>query len=228
MTALQSITEEPHNQLALAIQLNKFLEEMKVKQFISCPIRKSCIPGHTQIDTKILAAQFLGMKSNEFKQFKLFERKRHYRNKSFKVNRKPLRKSHGLKFEGSIFTDGYSVTTLLQSQPTIANKRRLLKATGEQEDEFQYIENVIGPLKNEIEKFVYCDPNRRDLLYCMGHNSRPDERKILRYTSQMRRLQCGHKWLRKDLETSMPQYVGRAEASITVSSHSNNSHSYQT
>ena len=95
-----------------------------------------------------------------------------------------------MMFQGFIRTDGYSVSVLLQESAGFAGGARN-RGTPVVTDYFQ----------NELkEDHLYIDPNRRDLLYCLGSN---DEK--LRYTSMQRRSETKaklHDKIRTNIEVA--------------------------
>jgi transposase len=120
-----------------------------------------------------------------------------------KFNRRPFKtcKNKTLKFEGSIYTNGFSVTTLLQSAPTRAGqKRKVAKVSGQGICE-PYVEDLPqSQIQNILGRCVYIDPNRRDLLYCCHHRSTSKkDGLILRYTQQQRQREIGSKRMRRQM-----------------------------
>jgi hypothetical protein len=133
-------------------------------------------------------------------------------------------KGEGIRFEGSIYTDGYSVSILLQSVPTKANKRRVSTAFDQNEPEFEYVEDLgTDKLKGMLSKMVYVDPNRSDLMYCMGQNSRAKKDHLTyRYTSQRHRKNTGQNWARMKRERTTPIAIEHINSSLPEQSDTTN------
>ena len=76
-------------------------------------------------------------------------------------------------FNGFIRTDGISISVLIEKEIIKDQKRKRKPAAAPNAS--GYFQDHIQELK---ENKVFIDPNRRDLLYCLGSNDRK-----LRYTS---------------------------------------------
>ena len=61
----------------------------------------------------------------------------------------------------------------------------------EASNEFPYFQDA-EPNQLKARK-VYIDPNKRDLLYCLGINKDGDQEEKLRYTNSQRRVECRFK-----------------------------------
>ena len=135
----------------------------------------SWIPGNIFIDNSILFRYFLNYAIGaEFEQQK-WSRLFNLSNAAFH------RKNY--KFTGKIFTDGISCCVLLQAEGYTNSYQGVEKDAEENEDaavddeekEHEYLNesniNQVG------KRFVVIDPNKRDLMFCLGSNG-----KNLRYT----------------------------------------------
>ena len=97
-----------------------------------------------------------------------------YWNSVFNLRHRAFKNRNGMNFQGFIRTDGYSVSVLLQEREGFAGcprNRGTPVVT-------HYFQDHLNELK---EDHLYIDPNRRDLLYCLGSNEEK-----LRYTSIQR------------------------------------------
>ncbi|KAJ3394224.1 hypothetical protein HDU92_007081 [Lobulomyces angularis] len=103
----------------------------------------------------------------------------------FNLKEKPFKSRSGMVFSGSIETDGISVTVCLEDIPSHNKKKNRKGKKRKKSDDTPIIENKkqqkVKPKskKKPSEYFqdnilkdnhVYIDPNKRDLLYCLGAN----------------------------------------------------------
>jgi hypothetical protein len=192
-TLEDSIIRYPETKLKMTMLLSRFLEECSSRPFRACPIRTTLIPSYTQIDTTILCQQILDLRRTAMNQMDVFSVKEAVWNKVFRLNRRPFTKQAGLKFEGTIYSDGVGLTVILQSEPTRAGKKRKRKELNTQDvEEFTNIASMEGGhLKRIQERVVYIDPNKRDLLYCMADQSSADNKHIFRYTQPTKKKRSG-------------------------------------
>ncbi|KAI9596128.1 hypothetical protein BDF19DRAFT_475189, partial [Syncephalis fuscata] len=93
-----------------------------------------------------------------------------------------------MQFYDSIQTDGVSVTIIKQNKDT----KNKYSAGHKRKDaalstEFQYIHGINKEaLTQTVGKCVLIDSHRRDLMNCMHENSKSNDRKIFKYTSNQR------------------------------------------
>ena len=107
------------------------------------------------------------------------------------------------KFTGMIRTDGVSVSILLGPQTTkgAGCKRNFEEINGVKKPkkikktEEQYFQNV-EPKLELTDSDVFIDPNKRDLLYCLGSNNVK-----LRYTQSQRNVETRSKKYKKIRES---------------------------
>ena len=84
-----------------------------------------------------------------------------------------------MNFKGLVRTDGKSISILLDDRAAVQRqkiKRRRVEPS-------LYFEDNIDEIRRNR---VYIDPNRRDLLYCLGEDENGEDSK-LRYPSMQRR-----------------------------------------
>ncbi|KAJ3212805.1 hypothetical protein HK099_007664 [Clydaea vesicula] len=115
------------------------------------------------------------------------ETKPGYWSQVFNLNNKAFKRKRGVSNElsltGMIRTDLVGISVNIDPPPT---KGRRIDAL----DTEVYLErNTVGLIK---ENFVVIDPNKRDLLYCLGSNNHK-----LRYTQPQREMETGKKKYRK-------------------------------
>ena len=171
------------------IQLAALYEFNGMKKFNAIPISHSLIPRHIEVDTTILCHHLLNIHSD----LEISELKNVYWNSVFNLRHRSFKNRNGMSFKGFIRTDGYSVSVLLQESEGIAGGRRKRGAPVVTD----YFQDHIDEIK---EDHLYIDPNRRDLLYCLGSNNEK-----LRYTSMQRRSETKaklHEQIRTNIEVA--------------------------
>jgi hypothetical protein len=135
----------------------------------------------------------------------------------FFLSRRPFRPCRNLAFEGTIYTDGVGLSVALQSQPTRAGQARKRKVESNNEEEDDAVEHLQPEeIKRLQNRMVYVDPNRRDLLYCMGHGSEARAKNIYRYTSQNRLHDLGSKAMNKSRRSRLPNEIRQAERELSL------------
>lgn len=175
------------------VQLAYLYEAEKLPLFQIVPLCTSLIPRHIPIDTKILCHHVLGMKGNGSK-LKISEKKFDYWRTAFNLRHHLFKKRSGMSFAGFVRTDGISISIVIE-KPEVKRKKRKRNHIIRQQSE--YFQDHIPKLKNEK---VFIDPNRRDLLYCLGSNTEK-----LRYTSMQRRSETKakeHERIRTKIEVA--------------------------
>ncbi|KAI7899206.1 uncharacterized protein BX663DRAFT_532908 [Cokeromyces recurvatus] len=126
-----------------------------------------------------------------------------------------------LKFRGMIHTDSVGASILKQNKETSkGGTKNISKRLQTDNNEFQYIDK----LNNEehqrtTNKCVFIDPDRRDMLICMGEKceSRHDGF-IYRYTSNQRAKEINSRKFRKFHQQNKPKIVSDLEKSLTTHS----------
>ncbi|KAJ3397968.1 hypothetical protein HDU92_000069 [Lobulomyces angularis] len=107
----------------------------------------------------------------------------------FKTNAKAFKSRNNMSYNGMVRTDGVSICVLLSS-PKPKQKESLPRVKKRKiPEKSEYFQDNLEDL--HFNK-VYIDPNKRDLLYCLGGNV-----KKLRYTQMQRRKESGLKHYRK-------------------------------
>ena len=173
------------------LHLSRLFEDEGIKPFNAVPLSTSLIPRHICIDTKILCQHVIGVKSK----FEISQRKQEYWSEVFKLRHHAFKKRNGMTFNGFIRTDGISVSVLIEKENVKDQKRKRKRKPAAAPNASGYFQDNIQDLK---ENKVFIDPNRRDLLYCLGSN---DEK--LRYTSMQRRSETKavkHDKIRSNIE----------------------------
>jgi hypothetical protein len=141
----------------------------------------------------------------------------------FRVDSKAFRSRSGMVFDGSITTDGTSVSVYLKHPDAPRRSTRKSKATLEAEVKRTYIENNLPALQMAT-NVVVIDPNKRDLLYCQDSNHQIG----LRYTANQRAKESGARLYRRrreelkrangidQLESTIPTHKTMDEQSFCV------------
>ncbi len=160
-------------------------EKHNVRCFKAVPQAKSSILRHVLVDTIILVRNILGQsKVGALTD----EKKKEYWSQIFNLRNKAFKSKADAHFNGIIQTDGISLCVV--HGPLSQQKRQRkdpVKATVK--DEEAYVEEAPGEVKND---YVVIDPNKRDLLYCLGSKGEK-----LRYTQQQRAVETRSKKYRK-------------------------------
>ena len=154
------------------LHLSRLFEDEGIQPFNAVPLSTSLIPRHICIDTKILCQSVLGVKGK----LEISQRKLEYWGEVFKLRHHAFKKRSGMTFNGFIRTDGISVSVLIEKENVKDQKRKRKRKPAAAPNASGYFQDNIQDLKDNK---VFIDPNRRDLLYCLGSN---DEK--LRYTNQ--------------------------------------------
>ena len=160
-----------------------------MKKFNAIPTSSTLITRHIEVDTTILCHLLWNIYNN----LEISDWKYVYWYSVFNLDHRAFKNRNGMKFQGFIRTDGYSVSVLLQKSQRFAGGPRIRAAPVVQD----YFQDHLNNLKNN---HLYIDPNRRDLLYCLGSN---DEK--LRYTSMQRRSETKakiHEKIRNNIEVT--------------------------
>ncbi|KNC97938.1 uncharacterized protein SPPG_06926 [Spizellomyces punctatus DAOM BR117] len=197
----------PNNPLAYAIvadpmsffpaycKLSGLYERYGFRRFSAIPLRRSLIQSHVRIDTIILYQHILCITRPEAEAVEkddLWLRVCNLCTKAFRSRR-------GMQFEGSITTDGTSVSVYLKHPDADKYGRRgggkKSAKTMEAEVKAVYVENNL-PACRAAENIVVIDPNKRDILYCQDSNGAT----MFRYTANQRCRETGSRQFAKRRE----------------------------
>ncbi|KNC99816.1 uncharacterized protein SPPG_05193 [Spizellomyces punctatus DAOM BR117] len=189
-------------------KLSGLYERHGFRRFSAIPLRQSLIQSHVRIDTIILYSHLLCITRREaetVEKVDLWLRVCNLRNKAFRSRR-------GMCFEGSITTDGTSVSVYLK-HPEAADKygkRGVRKSAKSLEDEVkaQYMEKNL-PACRAAENVVVIDPNKRDLLYCQDSLGT-----TFRYTANQRAMETGSRRIAREWEAMKAGGIDLIESRI--------------
>lgn len=187
------------------------------------PLRTSLIPCYMQIDTNILGKHILdGASYANLEKGQGLEAKMDLIWSQVVDLKQPLFKRQtsnnqatALQFQGTIFTDGVGISVLKQDQASKfggGKRKRKFKGSRENEDEDASLYIHGQPqayIQANLSKFVYADPNQRDLLYCQGDGSTADNPQTYRYTRNQRQVEMKankYKKIRKEIMTSYSEH----------------------
>ncbi|KAI8821429.1 uncharacterized protein EV422DRAFT_619774 [Fimicolochytrium jonesii] len=149
-------------------ELSRLYERRGMRLFSAIPLRKSRIRSSVRIDTLILGTHILDVGRRRMGKL-TDERKRELWGQFINVNDKVFkhRKKLGLKFDGSISTDGYSVTIHFKKPGLKYGHRARKRSKAQMREEVKqlYFEHHIAKLR-EAPNIVCIDPGKRDLLFC--------------------------------------------------------------
>ncbi|KND00292.1 uncharacterized protein SPPG_09210 [Spizellomyces punctatus DAOM BR117] len=175
-------------------QLSSLYEQHGFRQFSAIPLRRSLIQSHVRIDTVILYSHVLCITRREAETVEnvdLWLRVCNLQNKAF-------RSRHGMCFEGSITTDGTSVSVYLKHPEADKYGKRSggKKSANTMEAEVKalYVEKNL-PACRAAENVIVIDPNKRDILYCQDSNGT-----AFRYTANQRAMETGSRRFAKRRE----------------------------
>ena len=174
-------------------QLEQF-NDHGLKSFNFVPLSTSAIPGHVIFDSTSLSKMVLKMVqpptnlANQRVKNDLWSKCFNLKSREFKS-----RKHSNAVFTGMIHTDGVSVSICLgpKTRKGGGYLRKRKYEAAEASNEFHYFQDA-EPNQLKARK-VYIDPNKRDLLYCLGINKDGDQEEKLRYTNSQRRVECRFK-----------------------------------
>ncbi|KAI8824436.1 uncharacterized protein EV422DRAFT_320470 [Fimicolochytrium jonesii] len=197
-------------------ELSRLYERRGMRLFSAIPLRKSRIQSSVRIDTLILGTHILGLSRSRMGKF-TDERKRELWGQFINVNDKVFkhRKKLGLKFDGSISTNGYSATIHFK-KPGLKYghwARKRSKAQMREEVKQLYFQHHIAELR-EAPNIVSIDPGKRDLLFCRDiKKERP-----FRYTSNQRAVETKSRYFQRDMRERKIN-AGIAEMESHIPSH---------
>ncbi|KND02671.1 uncharacterized protein SPPG_08957 [Spizellomyces punctatus DAOM BR117] len=179
-----AVAVDPMSFFPAYCRLSSLYEKHGFRRFSAIPLRHSLIQTHIHIDTVILYQHILCIMRREaetVEKFDLWLRVCNLRSKAFRSRR-------GMQFEGSISTDGTSVSVYLKHPEAEYGKRGARKSAKSLEDEVkaQYMEKNL-PACRAAENVVVIDPNKRDLLYCQDSNGAT----MFHYTANQQAMETG-------------------------------------
>ena len=173
---------EPYYRLAL------LYDEQGMKKFNVFPLCTSTIPRHMTLDTLLLCRHVL----HQVGELRIRELKEEYWSEVVDLNKKAFKGRNGMFFKGIIYpnlglvhTDGISISVTLDDRAVARRQKRKRRGV----EPSMYFEDNLDEIRPNK---VYIDPNRRDLLYCLGEDENGDDAK-LRYTSMQRKRESGAK-----------------------------------
>ncbi|KNC96297.1 uncharacterized protein SPPG_09538 [Spizellomyces punctatus DAOM BR117] len=172
-------------------KLSGLYEQHGFRRFSAIPLRQSLIQSHVRIDTIILYQHILCIARREaetVEKVDLWLRICNLRTKAF-------RSCRGMQFEGSITTDGTSVSVYLKHPGADKyGKHGARKSAKSLEDEVkvQYMEKNL-PACRAAENVVVIDPNKRDILYCQDNSGM-----TFHYTANQRAVETGSRRFAKE------------------------------
>ncbi|KNC96371.1 hypothetical protein, variant [Spizellomyces punctatus DAOM BR117] len=188
-------------------KLSGLYERHGFRRFSAIPLRRSLIQSHIRIDTVILYAHILCITRQEaeaVEKVDLWLRVCNLQNKAFRSRRR-------MWFEGSITTDGTSVSVYLKHPEADKYGKRSggKKSANTMEAEVKalYVENNLSACQ---ENFVVIDPNKRDLLYCQDSNGT-----TFRYTANQRAMETGSRRFAREREAMKAGGIDLIESRIS-------------
>ncbi|CAO3688310.1 unnamed protein product [Umbelopsis ramanniana] len=142
------------------------------------PLRKSNIPCHITLDSKIVQKNLLKIDLNRTNQDGLY-----YWKKFCDVESKVFQPQGDRSFYGMATTDGLSISIVKQEKPAGKHMWFRKRKPKQEAPEFQNVDDLPhGQLLKTKGKCVAVDPGRRDLLFCVSEDSTKKEPVTLRYT----------------------------------------------
>ena len=169
----------PQDYLKGMIYMNVFCEsnEYKIKNVF--PLKKSIVPGHICLDTKTIIDLYI----KDLKKKKLTGGIALFRDyiwsMIFKTEKKVFN-THGFKFKGMIYTDGFAVSILQDN----INKKYIKKEKIKEKYINEITNKELKILKNK--EIIAIDPNKDDLIFCIKGEYQENSLKMFRYTNNQR------------------------------------------
>ncbi|KAG1638458.1 hypothetical protein G6F44_008811 [Rhizopus delemar] len=201
----------PKRHFKAFFRLAELSEAEQMKQFACFPLRITFIPCYMTLDSKIIHYHILKSKKNPKIGSKLETwgtvvdlNKKAFKHQGFQKS---------LRFQGTLETDGVSVSIIKQNTNT---SRKSSKPNTEKKVDGNQTEHIEGldqaDLKSTEAKCVLLDPGRRDLMYCLKETSTVEEKRTLIFTKNSRSKCSGHfRYLRK---CTQPFVIQKAEATL--------------
>lgn len=163
-------------------ELASLFELHELPLFSAIPLRKSHIQCNAFIDTRILCHHVLGISRQSLSP----EKKLELYGKAFNTDNKVFKSRSQMVFDGSISTDGISLSVHLEDPRAPVFTPKKSKEALQREIDELYFENHLEELK-DAENIVVIDPGKRDILYCRDTNTHQN----MRYTSNQRLKETG-------------------------------------
>lgn len=171
---------DPQDYIKNMFIMNYFCEENEYKYLNVFPLKRSIIPGHIRIDTKILIDNFI----NDIKQRKLYNSSGGIKmfkdiiwSEFFRTEKK-IFNSNSYKFTGSIQTDGFSISILQAHRTKTIPKKR------NKEIKENYIDEISD--LDKYKEIISIDPNKDDLIYCIKGSRETNDLTTFRYSNNQR------------------------------------------
>ena len=192
------VVVEPLTFLPAYCQLSALFEHHGFPQFSATPLRRTLIPPHVVIDTKILICHVLGI-SRTAENGLTDAGRRALWGQVFDLESPAFRerKQKGLSFEWMISTDGVAVSVHLKN-PNLSYGHKAKKKSKEllrNEVRATYFQHHLDHIRR-FGNVVVVDPNYRDILFCRHIHTN----ETLRYTSNQRAHETGTRRYRKKRE----------------------------
>ncbi|KND02057.1 uncharacterized protein SPPG_09034 [Spizellomyces punctatus DAOM BR117] len=186
-----SVTIDPLAFFPAYCRLSSLYEKHGFRRFSAIPLHRSLIQSHVQIDTVILYSHILCITwrdAEAVEKVNLWMRICNLHTKAF-------RSRHGMQFEGSITTDGTSVSVYLKHPEAdkygkcSSGKKSATTLTAEVT--VLYVEKNL-PACRAAENVIVIDPNKHDILYCQDGNG------TFRYTANQQAVETGSRRFAKE------------------------------
>jgi hypothetical protein len=202
----------PLNHLMAYYKMAKLCEQSGHKSYMYFPLRKTYIPCCMTIDTMILSNHII-LDSHRSK----LDKKLIW-GKVVNLSSKALKdqgESKTMKFQSMIQTDGIGVSVLKQNKESSKGGTKEMRM--KDEDECQYINRLTTrELQGTTNKYVFIDPGRRDLLYCMHERSKSNSKRDLYwYTLNQRAKETKSRKFTKLRQNTKPEEVKESEAYLS-------------
>jgi len=172
----------PQDYISCMINMNLFCEQNNYKIMNVFPLKRSIVPGHIRIDTKVIIDQFISSDNKKLyssgKAGIIEQYKDQIWNEVFETNQK-IFNGNKYKFNGSIQTDGFSISILqsyYQDKHQFKNDQKINKEL--------YIDDMYTELSEK--KYVCIDPNKDDLIFCASGSKETNNFQTFRYTNNQR------------------------------------------
>ncbi|KAJ3036018.1 hypothetical protein HDV00_003153 [Rhizophlyctis rosea] len=190
------VVSDPIYFLPSYCRLSRRYEYHGFPQFTALPLRTTLVQSHVQIDTMILYRHVLGLKRKDAEGYQE-DMKDELWGRVFRLEKKAFQPRAGMRFDGTVCTDGHSLTVCISHPDAKRGQKagRKSKATLQAEVREQYVENKIDRLQL-AENVVVGDPNKRDLIYFQDTLTEF----TFRYTSNQRAVETGSREFRKKRE----------------------------
>ena len=190
------VVSEPIHFLPSYCRLSRRYEFHGFPQFTALPLRTTLVQSHVQIDTMILYRHILKMTRKDAERYE-DDMKDELWGRVFRLEKKAFQPRAGMRFDGTVYTDGHSLTVCISHPDAKRGQKagRKSKATLQAEVREQYVENNLARLQL-ADNIVATDPNKRDLIFCQDTLTGT----TFRYTSNQRAVETGSREFRRRRE----------------------------